>query len=68
MRVICELCGLPKAICICSELKNKRNIKKVFRALFGKYKDDFLYCELCGCYHYKNAHVKDFQQESGELV
>jgi len=68
----CKICGLPKKICVCAEIKKhnkvidnkfnrKKHIEKLLEAIFGKYKDDFSYCELCGCFHYKNAHIKNFK-------
>jgi len=58
---ICQRCGLPEKLCICSELRRTESMKKIVKSLFGKYKDDFSYCELCGCFHYKEMHIKNFK-------
>lgn len=44
---VCQVCGLPKDICICVELE-KNEVEC----------DDFQYCELCGQSHYKGSHTK----------
>lgn len=28
--------------------------------------DDFIFCNLCGCHHYKDCHIKQFEKDLGE--
>lgn len=68
--MVCDCCGLPKKLCVCeavSKIDVKRDIDikklvaKILMSISGKYKDDFSYCEICGCFHYKGMHVKSFK-------
>lgn len=46
---VCQVCGLPLKICICSDLERETK-KKI------EIEDDFQYCEICGYIHYKGNH------------
>lgn len=69
--MICCKCGLPQSICVCEEIELERlglkKQKKENTDFIEKIKkvisDDFIYCESCGCHHYKNAHIKNKKEE-----
>jgi hypothetical protein len=60
--MICCKCGLPQSICVCEEIKKEAK-RKVSKTMKQEKKDDFIFCHTCGCYHYKDAHIKNKMKE-----